>query len=71
MTTPFERACHEICASCREATRMAQRGEKGHTLRFREDTGEFVHDFVSHEKFSHTFCYATALRIKNGRPQDR
>jgi len=55
----------EICSSCREADRMAQRGEPGHTLRFRSDTGEYVHDFISHEKLSHTFCYATALRINS------
>ena len=46
---------------------MAIRGEKGHTIRWREDTNEFVHDFIKGEQFRHTFCYATALRIKHGR----
>lgn len=45
---------------------MAIRGEKGHTLRFRDDTQEWVHDFINGGKFRHTFCYATSLRIKNG-----
>ena len=71
MNNILERACRELCASCREANRMALRGEKGHTLRFRSDTDEWVHDFIKGETFDHRFCYATALRIKNGRPQDR
>ena len=80
MTIPFERACREICANCREANRMALRGEKGHTLRFRSDTAEWVHDFIKDTRknpsglasssFDHRFCYATALRIKNGRKTD-
>ena len=63
----LEKACREICSSCREANKMAIRGEKGHTIRWREDTNEFVHDFIKGEQFRHTFCYATALRIKHGR----
>jgi len=52
---------------------MAQRGETGHTLRYRADTGEWTHDFIQNmgpgaQLFDHRFCYATALRIKNGRP---
>jgi hypothetical protein len=61
----LEQACLEICTHCREAKRMSDRGEKGHTLRHRMDTNEWVHDFMKGSQFNHTFCYATALRTKN------
>ena len=45
---------------------MALRGAKGHTLRFRKDTSEWVHDFSNVTQFKHAYCQATPLRIKNG-----
>lgn len=66
MTTPFDKACQELCTHCREAARMEERGEGGHKLRFRTDTQEWVHDFSRVTQFKHAFCYATPLRIKNG-----
>jgi hypothetical protein len=68
--SPLEQACLEVCANCREAKRWEDSGRKGHTLRFRDDTQEWVHDFISDrgngQTFDHRFCYATDLRKKNG-----
>lgn len=71
MSTELENACLEICPHCREAKRWADAGKKGHTLRFRDDTKEWVHDFVAAidvngHHFDHRFCYATKLRNANG-----
>ena len=45
--------------------------KKQHRLRFRDDTQEFVHDFVKPtakdtSQFEHMFCQADALRKKYG-----
>lgn len=63
MNQVLETACLELCWGCRQAKRMSDIGKKGHTLRFRDDTSEYVHDFVKDESFSHTYCLATKLRI--------
>jgi hypothetical protein len=34
-------------------------------LRFRNDTKEFVHDFVSGSKVQHVYCNASELRKTN------
>jgi hypothetical protein len=56
----------EICLHCRRAAEMNQRGEKGHTLRHRNDTNEDVHDFIKAASVAHAYCLATPLRKKNG-----
>jgi hypothetical protein len=45
---------------------MDAEGQKGHTLRQRSDTKEWVHDFKSGSTFSHGYCLATPLRNQNG-----
>ena len=45
---------------------MNQRGEKGHTLRHRNDTNEDVHDFIKAASVAHAYCLATPIRKKNG-----
>jgi hypothetical protein len=67
-SSEFEERCEKICANCRRAATMAAAGEKGHTLRYRKDTDEFVHDFWKGVMFSHAYCLATRLRNGNGRP---
>ena len=46
---------------------MEKRNEKGHTLRYRQETAEWVHDFVNKNSLKHGYCWATALRKQNGR----
>lgn len=47
--------CGDTCPSCKA----------GAPLRRREDTGEYVHDFViGTTGFSHSFCLASYLRNK-------
>lgn len=66
--TEFEQAARELCPHCQRAYEMQVREEKGHALRFREDTQEWVHDFVKNNRggdgivFDHKFCQANALR---------
>lgn len=66
-STELEQACREICPYCREAKRWVDSKKKGHVLRKREDTGEFVHDFIEGERVQHSYCHATKLRNASGR----
>ena len=65
--TELEQVAREICPHCKRGYEMQLRGEKGHTLRFRDDTKEFVHDFIKAHYFEHCYCAATGLRKLNGR----
>ena len=58
----FEDECCRRCSHCYRARDMMKLGEKGHTLRFRDDTKEWVHDFIIAKCFSHFFCKANQLR---------
>lgn len=60
----FDRFCKDICPHCKQ----------GRTLRQRDDTYEFVHDFASGPVdprigrptgMGHAFCLATHFRIKH------
>ena len=67
----LEQMARDICPACRRAHRMDFNGEKGHTLRQRSDTKEWVHDFIKPTAkdtslFEHVFCQADALRKKYG-----
>ena len=68
----LEQMARDICPACQRAYDMERRGEKGHTLRVRTDTGEHVHDFVAliqkdTKRFEHQFCLADSLRKRYGR----
>lgn len=74
--TEFEQLCRQTCVSCGKAHQMQVRDEKGHTLRYRSDTNEWVHDFVKKiplgtalkaEQIDHRYCLATKLRNERGR----
>jgi hypothetical protein len=71
----FEDACCRTCPHCNAARDMAKLGQKGHMLRWRPDTREFVHDFVlvkSDARFkgtelTHAYCRASLMRrLRNG-----
>lgn len=70
----LEIAARAMCPHCERGFQMDQREEKGHTLRFRKDTQEWVHDFIKdtstetqkREVFDHKFCQANELRKKHG-----
>lgn len=59
----LEQKAQELCPHCKRA---AQPGTVTHTLRFREDTQEWTHNFVSGPGFSHSYCAASELRKANG-----
>ena len=71
--TEFEQLCRDVCEHCRRGYAMLLRHEKGHTLRFREDTQEWAHDFIKELPtadgivFDHQFCQADKLRKNRGR----
>lgn len=46
---------------------MEKAGQKGHALRYRHETQEWVHDFMKGAAFEHAYCVATPLRKANGR----
>ena len=56
----------ETCPLCKKADEMEKRGDKGHTLRYRSETTEWVHDFINKTSMTHGYCWATALRKQNG-----
>ena len=60
----LEKLAVQVCGYCYRAANMRARGEKGHTLRYRADTKEWVHDFVSGNTTTHVFCSATDWRKK-------
>lgn len=67
-STELEQACRELCPHCREAKRWVDSKKKGHILRKRDDSNEWVHDFVTPIAkdglhVDHRFCQATKLRI--------
>lgn len=62
----FDPACLKVCPQCRKAFQMSQDNRKGHVLRQRKDTKEFVHDFRHGSSFTHAYCDATPLRNANG-----
>jgi len=63
----FEDECCRRCAHCYRARDMLKLGKSGHTLRFRGDTKEWVHDFVEDYRRTHAFCQADQLRkSRNG-----
>ena len=56
----------DICPLCKKASDMEQRSEKGHTLRYRPETQEWVHDFINKSSITHGYCLATPLRKQHG-----
>jgi len=62
LLTDFELECMRVCTHCRKAKEMEEAKQPGHSLRYRKDTGEWVHDFVRGEMFQHVYCVATPLR---------
>ena len=65
--TEQEKSYLKFCPNCRKAKKMQEEGKTGHTLRYRSNTREWVHDFVTKTTYSHSFCLATQLRNQNGR----
>lgn len=71
MTFDLEQTARDICPHCQRAWEMQRLHKKGHTLRFREDTKEWVHDFVKQSApdtnlFEHVYCQASEMRKANG-----
>lgn len=58
----FEDECCRKCPHCYRARDMRKLGQLGHTLRWREDTREHVHDFANRTSLTHAYCQATLLR---------
>ncbi len=50
----FEQTCRDICPHCKA----------GAAIRFREDTGETVHDLFRGTAIAHGVCMATHYRNK-------
>ena len=48
----FEKQCQDKCAYCKA----------GATLRYRNDSNEFVHDYAKGGSFSHSICHAHDFR---------
>ena len=68
----FEDECCRQCPHCYQARDMMKLGEKGHTLRFRTDTREWVHELRKAEnkvteRITQAYCQADLLRkARNG-----
>lgn len=54
ITADFDELCKMICPHCRE----------GRGMRFRADSGEWVHDVKTVHTFAHSICWANGLRKK-------
>ena len=71
----FEDECCRKCPYCYRGRDQQKLGVKGHTLRYRDDSQEFVHDFrkditvnggAKAETFEHYYCLATVMRKDRG-----
>ena len=68
----FEDECCRRCPHCNRARDMMKLGESGHTLRYRDDTREWIHEWrkklgdssmpIAAMQLTQTMCQANQLR---------